>query len=210
MFDYTFHRGNRCQTTTCPVRNSNLVCRGEYSVSGWKICDLDLEDTHYKSPRAHERLNSLYPDFPTVRVYLNLSHSNDITEYSGLQQDTALIHGWCGWPELLESSVCLWQKVRPAPEIATFSSSSYGWLFCAKEGFMRKLTKQISFELFSRWIIYTEADGLLSKLKKKFNSFRVVPAHQLSSCDVGSSPGVRAYGSAQVPFSLPGRKWQIQ
>lgn len=58
-------------------------------------------------------------------------------------------------------------KVRPAPEIATFSSCSYGWHFCAKEAFMRKLTKQISFELFSRWIIYTEADGLLSKLKKK-------------------------------------------
>lgn len=56
---------------------------------------------------------------------------------------------------------------------------------------MRKLTKQISFELFSWWIIHTEVDGLLSKLKKIFNSFRVVPAHQLSSCDVGGGPGVR-------------------
>lgn len=175
MFDYTFYRGNHCQTKTCPVRNSNLVCRGEYSVSGWKISDLDLEDTHYKSPRTHERLNSLYPDFPTVRVYLNLSHSNDITEYSALQQDTALIHSWRGWPELLESSMCLWRKVRPAPEIATFSSCSYGWLFRAKEAFMRILTKQISFELFSRWIIYTEADGLLSKLKKNIQQLQGCP-----------------------------------
>lgn len=54
--------------------------------------------------------------------------------------------------------------------------------------------------------MYAEADGLLSKKKKKFNSFRVVPAHQLSSCDVGGGPGMGAYGSTQVPFSLPGRK----
>lgn len=47
-----------CQT--CPMRNINLVYRGEYLVSGWKICDLDLEDTHYKSPQTHERQNSLY------------------------------------------------------------------------------------------------------------------------------------------------------
>lgn len=47
-----------CQT--CPMRNTNLVYRGKYLVSGWKICDLDLEDTHYKSPQTHERQNSLY------------------------------------------------------------------------------------------------------------------------------------------------------
>lgn len=55
--------------------------------------------------------------------------------------------------------------------------------------------------------MYAEADGLLSKKKeKKFNSFRVVLAHQLSSRDAGGGPGAGAYGSAQVPFSLPGRK----
>lgn len=39
--------------------------------------------------------------------------------------------------------------------------------------------------------MYARADGLLStkKKKKKSNSFRVVPAHQLSSCDVGGGPG---------------------
>lgn len=35
-----------CQT--CPMKNTNFVYRGEYLVSGWKIWDLDLEDTHYK------------------------------------------------------------------------------------------------------------------------------------------------------------------
>lgn len=30
------------------------------------------------------------------------------------------------------------------------------------------------------------------KKKKKINSFRVVPAHQLSSCDVGGGPGMRS------------------
>lgn len=59
--------------------------------------------------------------------------------------------------------------------------------------------------------MYARADGLLStkKKKKKSNSFRVVPAHQLSSCDVGGGPGVGgegAHGGTQVPFSLPGPK----
>lgn len=52
-------------------------------------------------------------------------------------------------------------------------------------------------------------DCFQQKKKKKSNSFRVVPAHQLSSCDVGGGPGVGgegAHGGTQVPFSLPGRK----
>lgn len=105
------------------MRNTDLVCRGEYLVSGWKICDLNLEDTRYKPPQTHERQTSLYqnpPDFPTVCVYLNWSHLNDVTEYSPLQQATALIHRWRGWSDMLESKMRLWQKVRPASEIRTF------------------------------------------------------------------------------------------
>lgn len=114
-----------CQT--CPMRNINLVYRGEYLVSGWKICDLDLEDTHYKSPQTQNRDRTV----SIRRSWFSHSlcvfeHLNDITEISPLQQATALNHRWCGWSELLESSVCLWQKVRPPPEITTFSSCDYG------------------------------------------------------------------------------------
>lgn len=118
-------------------------------------------------------------------------HSNDITEFSPLQQATALNHRWCGWSELPESSVCLWQKVRPPPEITTFSSCDDGYLF---RGFYEKIDKvNILWAVFMMnnlhrgwWTTFKT-----EKKKKKINSFRVVPAHQLSSCDVGGDPGVR-------------------
>lgn len=98
-------------------------------------------------------------------------------------------------------------KVRPAPEIATFSS----WLFLCQGGFYEKIDKtNILWAVFPLNNPHSGWWTAFKTEKKIFNSFRVVPAHQLSSCDVGSGPGVRAYGSAQVPFSLPGRKWQIQ
>lgn len=45
-------------------------------------------------------------------------------------------------------------------------------------------------------------DCFQKKTKKNSTAFRVVPVHQLSSCDMGGGPGTGAYGSAQVPFSL--------
>lgn len=114
-FDYTFHIGNSLPDIS---NEKHGPCLQRRVFSEW-VEDLWSQPGRY----TLQRQTSLYqnpPDFPTVCVYLNWSHLNDVTEYSPLQQATALIHRWRGWSDMLESSMCLWQKVRPASEIRTF------------------------------------------------------------------------------------------
>lgn len=191
-FDYTFHRGNSLPDMS---NEKHQPCLQRRVFSEW-VEDLWSQPGRYtlqKPSNSWKTEQSLSdpPDFPTFCVYLNLSHSNDITEYSLLQQGSALIHRWCGWSELLESSVCLWQKVRPAPEITAFSLCNYGKRF---RSFYEKIDKVtilwavfVTNNLDRRWWTTFKTE----EKPPKINSFRVIPAHQLSSCDMGGDPGVR-------------------